>query len=867
MSQHSEFDCVGQLEQFCQWIGERAVFLQTFPTAAWRVVPAGDAIEFVNAIAELEDRGADGIHFGINPMKLGTNGVPGNEDIACRHCLFLDVDHPDHDLKIPASDAGKKICRDVFERVVAYLGAKGWPAPVKIDSGNGYHGFWHIDLENDDESGARIASLLSSLRARFGPLVDTSVSDARRLGRVPGTWNKKGEPTADRPHRPCIIIDMPELGDVVTAAMIKAIIADIEGEPGLEPGHNFIAGKVDANGEQPGTDFNNRVSWAEILEPAGWKIARQRDKEICWTRPGKNDGVSATTGYCKGDKSGDLLYIFSSNAPPFESGTSYSKFYAFAILNHAGDFSAAAKDLAEKGYGAPRSKVKIGVDEKDDRRTVAITTKEMQVNTEAAMALAEHDSDLFQRCGALIRITEDGDEDGDIKRPPVPRIDVIPKETLREKLAAAVAFEKVKTTPEGLITTTPAHPPAWCVAAIHSRGYWPKVKRLLAVVNHPILRPDGTISQTGYDRSTGILGKWSMPIAVSLHPTAAEVRDAIKLLDDVIAEFEFVDASHRASWYAALFTPLARFAFEGAVPIFLVDANTRGAGKGLLLDCIALNITGENFAVMPYSSEEEEMRKKITSILLTAERLVLFDNLVGFGCSALDALVTAGRWTDRLLGGNKTVSLPIVATFYATGNNVITQGDLIRRIAHVRLETENEKPEQKTGFRYPDLRAHVKANRPALLSAALTILRAFADAGRPAQTLEPWGSFEAWSDHVRAPIVWAGMPDPAEARDMFQAEADSEADDLCSLLTAWRSADPQGDGLTAATAVEKAKTTNEGDLKSAIENLVGNLDSRKLGNRLRRIKRRVIGGLFFQKVGEVQRAGKWAVRTADRFRK
>jgi hypothetical protein len=272
---------------------------------------------------------------------------------------------------------------------------------------------------------------------------------------------------------------------------------------------------------------------------------------------------------------------------------------------------------------------------------------------------------------------------------------------------------------------------------------------------------------------------------------------------------------------------------------------------------------------MPYSSEDEEMRKKITSILLTGERLVLLDNLVGrFGCSALDALITApGRWTDRLLGGNKMVSLPIVATFYATGNNVITQGDLIRRIAHVRLETENEKPEKKTGFRYPNLRSHVTANRPALLSAALTILRAFADAGRPVQTLEPWGSFEAWSEHVRAPIVWAGMPDPARARDLFQAEADCEADDLRAFLTAWQSADPYGDGMTVATAVEKAKGTNEGDLKSAIENLVGNLDSRKLGNKLRRIKRRVIGGLFFQKVDEVQHAGKWAVRTADRFRK
>jgi hypothetical protein len=633
MNQHNEFDFDGQLDLFRTWIGEDDIFLQTFPTAAWSVVSANDPQKLKNAIAEMEGHRSVGVHFGINPMNPSTTGVPGNKDIARRLRLFLDVDHPDHDLKIPANDAGKKISRNVFEHVIAFLGARGWTSPVKIDSGNGFHGFWHVNLPNDDESAALIASFLSSLGLRFGPLIDTSVSDARRLGRVPGTWNKKGEPTAERPHRPCIILDIPEFGDPVTAAMIHAIIAEIEAEPVLEPGHNFSTGKVDGKDQQPGTDFNNRASWVEILEPAGWKVERQLEKEIRWTRPGKGNGCSATTGYCKGFKSGDLLHVFSSSAPPFESGRSYSKFCAFALINHAGDFGAAAKALFEKGYGTPKSQSKNGVDEKDDRRTVAITTKEKQVNDEAALALAEHDPDLFQRCGALIRITNDGDEDGDIKRPPIPRIDIITKETLREKLAAAVAFEKVKTTADGLVITTAAHPPAWSVAAIHARGYWPKVKRLHAVVNHPILRSDGSISQAGYDRATRILGKWSMPIAISWRPTAAEVRNAIKMLDDVIADFEFVDASHRASWYAALFTPLARFAFEGAVPLFLVDANTRGAGKGLLLDCIALTITGENFAVMPYSSEDEEMRKKITSILLTGERLVLLDNLVGrFGC-------------------------------------------------------------------------------------------------------------------------------------------------------------------------------------------------------------------------------------------
>jgi hypothetical protein len=55
--------------------------------------------------------------------------------------------------------------------------------------------------------------------------------------------------------------------------------------------------------------------------------------------------VSATSGYC-----GDHLYVFSSNAYPFEPGRAYSKFAAFTLVNCGGDFSTAASILARQGY-------------------------------------------------------------------------------------------------------------------------------------------------------------------------------------------------------------------------------------------------------------------------------------------------------------------------------------------------------------------------------------------------------------------------------------------------------------------------------------------------------------------------------------
>jgi archaellum biogenesis ATPase FlaH len=56
--------------------------------------------------------------------------------------------------------------------------------------------------------------------------------------------------------------------------------------------------------------------------------------------------VSATTNY----GGADLLYVFSSSTE-FDADKSYSKFAAYAVLEHGGDFSKAALHLFKEGYG------------------------------------------------------------------------------------------------------------------------------------------------------------------------------------------------------------------------------------------------------------------------------------------------------------------------------------------------------------------------------------------------------------------------------------------------------------------------------------------------------------------------------------
>jgi hypothetical protein len=104
---------------------------------------------------------------------------------------------------------------------------------------------------------------------------------------------------------------------------------------------------------RPGDVFNQEADWEEILVPHGWVRAGSSGNTTHWRRPGKDCGTSATTGHCQSSEDGiDLFHVFSSNAEPFEEGRSYSKFTAYALLEHQGDLSAAARELRSRGYGA-----------------------------------------------------------------------------------------------------------------------------------------------------------------------------------------------------------------------------------------------------------------------------------------------------------------------------------------------------------------------------------------------------------------------------------------------------------------------------------------------------------------------------------
>jgi hypothetical protein len=531
----------------------------------------------------------------------------------------------------------------------------------------------------------------------------------------------------------------------------------------------------------------------------------------------------------------------------------------------------------------------------DSRPGIMLTPDEHIITGQAVEVLAT-DANIYRREGMLVRtVREPGlgttqallDQE---RKPGTCRpggsmtIEPIPDANLRERLTRLVRFTERNWRKQ----IVQAHPPAWLVAGLQARRDWPGIRYLMGTSDAPVLRPDGSIWQTpGYDAETGVL--FDSPTAfphIPAKPTIDDARSAAARLLDIVCDFRFETLEHQAAWLAALLTPLARFAFTGACPLFLIDANIRGAGKGLLANVISTIIAGRDMPICAYAQEVEEMKKIITSVVLAGDRMVLLDNISGsFGNAAMDAALTGTTWKGRLLGQNLTPELPLSTVWFATGNNVMLSGDMCRRTIHIRMNVEDEHPEDRENFKYTSLLEHVLQNRPSLLTDALTILSAFLQSGAVSKS-PTLGSFIGWSHTVRGACLWLGLPDPVQTQRGLAETSESETDALAELMTAWSqyaTFPPDSEGIVLSHLLANLYPGSHRDswpadtpsiaMRAAIESFTNAKPGQaptphRFANRLKRYRKRVMNGRYFEISTAASNTTKgiiWALRKTSSF--
>ena len=487
------------------------------------------------------------------------------------------------------------------------------------------------------------------------------------------------------------------------------------------------------------------------------------------------------------------------------------------------------------------------------RPRVVLGTDEYRVADEVIARLAEAPN-LYRRGDRLVRVEDNGGA----------RVSVLVPPNLRELIT--LATDLVQVGPDGSLS--PAHPPDWLVSAIFSRREWSGVSDLRAISCEPFLRADGTVCcKPGYDPVSNVLllgGGECDPAPIGTRRIDAEA--AVERLCALVGDFPFARPEARSGWLALVLTLAGRFAFNGPAPLFLIDANVRSAGKSLLAQVASMIALGRPTPASSYVDSDNELRKQITAHLIAGDRFVVLDNINGlFGSPSLDRLLTCESWGDRLLGASKIITVPATAVWAATGNNTPLRGDTPRRVIPIRLEVLDPRPEERSGFRLPQLLAHVAAERSSLLRDALTVLAGYFAVGRPAVQYAPLGGFEGWSATVRAALVWAGQPDPCRGRFEQVEVSDCDSEALGVLLAQLQDFDLANRGFTAAQLLDFVTTSGDRpalrrDLNASLQSLVGRSPTlRQVGVALRGVRSRIINGRRLETCGKTSTGTRWRV--------
>ncbi len=503
------------------------------------------------------------------------------------------------------------------------------------------------------------------------------------------------------------------------------------------------------------------------------------------------------------------------------------------------------------GHQDSKSQNDVGLPE------INVTARQLrEITADALDALykANNPPTIFLRSNVLSRLGIDENER--------PYIESMSESAVRGHLARICNFTRMNG--KGQVATAP---PLDVVRDIMNLANW-NIPPVAGIIQSPALRPDGSIiCEPGYDVATGLYYIPSEGLEVPVipdRPSEADVNQAISLITEVFCDIPFDSDASKANAYGAFMSPILRPAIKGPIPLPLVDKPMPGTGASLLTDVISIVATGHLAATMGVCPSEEEWEKKLSSQLIAGRSICVIDNIEGkLQSDTLSRYLTSSEISIRPLGRTADIIVPNKMCFFGTGINIKLGGDIPRRCYHIRLDAGVARPWQRDViYKHTELREWALNNRGQILSAILTIARAWYVAGTPVpDDLPKMGGFENYSRVIGGVLSFMKMPGFLSNLTQMYDSMDVDTPQWEAFLTAWY--ELLGEAPFTTSEVVKKLNSNEEFADSLPEKLAtrdGRDYSRRFGNALRdKDGVQLPCGLTLNRHGERKHAILWEV--------
>ena len=178
------------------------------------------------------------------------------------------------------------------------LAVAGWPDPILADSGNGAHLMYRVDLPAID--GGLHERALKALEFKHGDAVvgvDLKVFNPARIWKLYGTWARKGDSTADRPHRMARLLEVPDTLATVPMALLEELAASVPAEPTPEPVRHA---HMPYNGKPFDLEGWMREHCQDAEGPMNWNKGRKWIFQTCPWDSNHTNGAAFVIQYAGG---------------------------------------------------------------------------------------------------------------------------------------------------------------------------------------------------------------------------------------------------------------------------------------------------------------------------------------------------------------------------------------------------------------------------------------------------------------------------------------------------------------------------------------------------------------------------------------
>jgi putative DNA primase/helicase len=492
---------------------------------------------------------------------------------------------------------------------------------------------------------------------------------------------------------------------------------------------------------------------------------------------------------------------------------------------------------------------------------ILVTDGELpRVVNEAEAALLGTDLDIYQRGELVVRPTRLQHKAAHGRTVECWRLTTVTRPWLVETLTRTARFLKYDARAKKNVAIDA--PSKIAETYLARTGQW-QLRHLVGVVTTPFLRADGSLcAESGYDFASGLLLKLDCAFPpIPDRPTKEDATAALAVLKDILATFPFCSELDRAMALSAILTALDR-ATMMAAPLHAFAAPAAGTGKSLLVDLIAIIASGDRMPVIAQGKDEEELEKRLSGELIEGAPLISIDNCTHpLSGSFLIQCLTQPTIKARRLGQTGNILVRVVATIFATGNNLSVAGDLTRRTVVCAMDAKCERPELRV-FK-SNVLDKARVDRARLVAAGLTILWA----GRVAQLsgeAKVLGSFEDWSRRVCTPLVWLGCGDPTDTVEKAR-DSDPERDAHASIMAQWWELLALHRRYSAQEIIERSTECVAffNALKSVAASRGGFIDSKRLGHWLKKVEGKILNGLKIVSDGSSCGSRLWKLTRTD----